>query len=750
MAPDGNPDEFFGHAVALSEDFLFISANRKDQYDVGERPSQLNIGSVYIYKKSGNAWLFHEQLFAPDIVMHGSFGQEIACTNNYLAISEFAENGTGFKGYVHVYRRSGDSWARIATFRPSDIPDTDSFGRSIAMDDSTIVVGTGNTENDIRYDMKAYVFNRKGEWVSGTEDAILEQNTQMKLWWDRFGYSVALHDDVIVVGAPGWGEDTDFFGDQYARGAVFVFLKPPGGWKGVLKESARILPSDPIRDRSFGTSVAVNEDNIVVGAPHTYFDWNVVDNLNNEDGKILPGAIYHFLKRGSWTTTDQEDYKILSLNPEPQDMFGAKVIIEGGVIYVGAPQDDTESGHVTGSVQVRNLDPKIIAVETPCAEDGPVKLNAQPSGGLWSIEGYASQTEGQFSLAEGTYTAVYSINGCAAEQVFTVVSSDRVVDAVSPGQMGKCDYERAQIELRTNASEDQYFWYYKEHESDEYELVQQGYQRLEVTDAGYYLAEVRHPLCKPLIHNFTLIDFPAVNPVIGNTEIVCSDEPVQLTAQPEGGTWSSLANTEGVLDPSSLENGGFMVRYTIRTPEGCEYWDDEVVQIDKISQPAIEQVGESTCDGSPVMLYVNGPPTSVNTTIEWLSDRDPAAVLHTGPNFETTTPGTYFARLRLHSCFASSNPISVKVSPDSLFVPNVFTPNEDAKNDFFEISAEGIIDFRLTVANRYGKEIFSTREADFRWAGDGHPPGVYFWFIQYVTCMNEKKSLRGFVQLLSD
>ncbi len=72
-------------------------------------------------------------------------------------------------------------------------------------------------------------------------------------------------------------------------------------------------------------------------------------------------------------------------------------------------------------------------------------------------------------------------------------------------------------------------------------------------------------------------------------------------------------------------------------------------------------------------------------------------------------------------------------------IPNVFSPNDDGKNDFFyikgELPNECIEDFFIKIYNRWGKLIFESTDFSFKWIGDDHDPGVYF----YVVKINNKE-----------
>jgi gliding motility-associated-like protein len=79
----------------------------------------------------------------------------------------------------------------------------------------------------------------------------------------------------------------------------------------------------------------------------------------------------------------------------------------------------------------------------------------------------------------------------------------------------------------------------------------------------------------------------------------------------------------------------------------------------------------------------------------------------------------------------------VRVPDYTTFVPpNIFTPNGDGLNDFFEIPGMPAdvctSSFQhIKIFNRWGKEVFVSNENNFKWDGKGVNDGVYFYVIDY-------------------
>lgn len=93
----------------------------------------------------------------------------------------------------------------------------------------------------------------------------------------------------------------------------------------------------------------------------------------------------------------------------------------------------------------------------------------------------------------------------------------------------------------------------------------------------------------------------------------------------------------------------------------------------------------------------------------------------------------------------------------SLVIPNIFTPNDDGINDFFEPSEVlgGISNCTLSIFNRWGNEVYSKSYTGYyQWNGKTNTgehcnDGVYYYKISFEGyCDNEKTELNGFLQLI--
>src|SRR5262245_28520066 len=231
------------------------------------------------------------------------FGQVIAASGDYVVVSSPLQD-TAFQdaGAVYVFGSTDGSLLRtIAQPQPQF---GSHFGSSLAIDGNLLAVGTPTHDVGAATDAGAvYVFDlRTGALLSFlTKPGSLATG-------DNFGAAVALSGSTVVVGAP--GDDSG----ATDTGSAFVFAARTGRFiQGLLNPT-------PLGSENFGSSLAVEADTLVVGAPGA-----VVSG-------VRAGEAYLFdLTTGTRIATMS--------NPAPLAFadFGRSVAISGDRVLIGAP-----------------------------------------------------------------------------------------------------------------------------------------------------------------------------------------------------------------------------------------------------------------------------------------------------------------------------------------------------------------------------------------------------------------------------
>jgi trimeric autotransporter adhesin len=206
--------------------------------------------------------------------------------------------------YTVTLRRSGDSIAQHAYAKASNTEAGDRFGGDVALDGDTLAVGAwgedsaaqgidGDQADNSATDSGAvYVFRRSGtQWLQ--EAYIKGSNTEAG---DRFGMSVALDGDTLVVGASredsaAQGIDGDQADDSAAdSGAVYVFRRSGTQW---LQE-AYIKASNTGAGDHFGRSVALDGYTLAVGAHEEASAARGINGNQDDNSAAGSGAVYIF------------------------------------------------------------------------------------------------------------------------------------------------------------------------------------------------------------------------------------------------------------------------------------------------------------------------------------------------------------------------------------------------------------------------------------------------------------------------
>ena len=216
----------------------------------------------------------------------------------------------------------------------SDKAASDEFGYAVAIDGDTAVVGARYEDHDASGSNNkssagsAYVFTRNGSGVWSQQAKIVASDRETD---DRFGWSVGISGDTVVVGAPYEDHSASGGGTAVsAAGSAYIFTRSGSVWS----EQAKLVAGDRRADDYFGWSVDVDRDTVIVGAH--YQDYDASDGNN----KSKAGSAYVFTRTGEVWNQQQ---KIVASDRAGDDEFGYAVAIDGDTAVVGARYEDHDA-----------------------------------------------------------------------------------------------------------------------------------------------------------------------------------------------------------------------------------------------------------------------------------------------------------------------------------------------------------------------------------------------------------------------
>lgn len=312
---------------AAEDDFGITVAISGDTVVIGAPLNYNDRGSAYLYTKPTGDWVTTTetvQLIGATSDGADWFGNSVAIENETIVVGAYEDNDE--RGAVYLFTLPGGGWTTAtesAKLTASDGAAGDRFGRSVAISGDTILIGMGPW--DPRFNQgKAYLFEKPlSGWVSGSESAILTASDGES--GDNFGWAVALSGDTAAMGA--WGDD-DVADDA---GAVYIFEKPGSQWATSDAFTAKLTASDGSAYDEFGDTLSLDGDVLVVGLQY----------------KNDKGAVYVFEKPFDGWATGNETAILTASDGAESDEFGISVSISGDALAVGADVNQS-----TGSVYV--------------------------------------------------------------------------------------------------------------------------------------------------------------------------------------------------------------------------------------------------------------------------------------------------------------------------------------------------------------------------------------------------------------
>jgi hypothetical protein len=463
---DAAAEDQYGFSVAVKAGTMVVGAPYKDDACPTAEPS-CNSGAVYLFKSEGNTWIPNRTTFkltASDAVKGDQFGWSVAIDGDRLAVGAPSKNeGPPVSGAVYLFRYDGNGWLPDESQEKltASIPKIyERFGFSLALDDDRLVVGAPGSNS-------AYVFDRQqdGKWLPADIPPL--QTASM------FGSAVAARNGRVAVGAPGSG---------------LAFVLEGSSWVQL-----------PAQAPFLGCSLAFHGDTVVVGAPSSMHPFVSATGA---------GSVHLFTLQG--TTWVQEDVLELPY----AGGFGSSVSSNGDTLVVGAPFDEAihpvsqEVVQDAGSSYVFAYENNEWLVQTqliagdPQASDNP---NAEPF--VNDRFGWAVATDGNAVVAGAPFLNDVKLpNNAGAVYGFVLTSDNSAPTAHAefyPDEVTEGDLVTLDGSFSSDPDNDPLTYQWAQKQSDHEILVE-----LDLTDpmTPTFIAPELNPECASFAFTLTVKD----------------------------------------------------------------------------------------------------------------------------------------------------------------------------------------------------------------------------------------------------
>jgi len=202
--------------------------------------------------------------------------------------------------------------------------------------------------------------------------------------------------------------------------------------------------------------------------------------------------------------------------------------------------------------------------------------------------------------------------------------------------------------------------------------------------------------------------------------------------------------------------GNYIITGTLKdTLSDCQ--NTKTLSINAYPVPVAEFVysPERPIEGLETVIFTNNSKGEDQTNWNWFFiNNDGYRSFNENTSYFFGDAGVYPVAFIVKNTWGCSDSMVkiIKVELDfNVYVPNVFSPNADGRNDIFLPTLRGIKFYKLTIFNRWGEKIFETDDVLMGWDGTLNGKDckndAYTWKI-YVSALNgDMKQLTGHVTL---
>lgn len=401
-AADGAANDHFGISVSISGDIVIVGGGAFQ-----------DAAYVFYRDESGpGAWGQVAKLTIADSMWDNDFGIAVSISGDTAIVGasyDTPDNDHLRQGAAYVfYRNQGgpDAWGQVAKLVTTDGAPEDRFGGSVSINGDTVVIGAMGVDIGGNVEQgAAYIFyrDRGGADTWGQVGKITSADGAVD---DNFGVSVSVSGDTAIVGS-----------GANIGGAAYVYYRDQGGadaWGQVIKLTA----ADNAAGLGFGR-VAVNGDIAIVGASGA-----------DIGGRADQGAAYIFYRNQGGANAWGQVVKLTAADGAAEDLFGWSVAVSGDTAVVGSQWADIGSNEYQGAAYIfdRNQGGPDSwgQVEKLVAEDGVAYDNF----------GYAVAVSGETSVVGAAFATVGGNASQGAAYVFGPTACVPLTDVSIAGPLG--------------------------------------------------------------------------------------------------------------------------------------------------------------------------------------------------------------------------------------------------------------------------------------------------------------------------
>tara|TARA_Y100000310_G_scaffold57488_2_gene52685 strand:+ start:12214 stop:14238 length:2025 start_codon:yes stop_codon:yes gene_type:complete len=317
---------------------------------VGAPGEDSDDGSVFIFESSYDQLSDQDpQKVFPDIRVSGArFGTQVAIAGDYIIVGAYEENNS--TGAVYVFKKNDSEWEQTQKIYITDGATNDQFGFSIAGYGDFFIVGAPNEDvNGRAFAGAAYLFeNINNSWelvsrITSSEALDVDRNIEL----DFFGYDVDIDEDYAVVGSYG-ARGSQGIVDVFSRNKGWGYIKTLTASDGMANDKFGLSVSV---DRNTIVVGAPGVDDIASEAGAVYFFQDVEPTMRlaqefNVRGEFVPSKTSIYLKRSGNNVFDHFPIENDNNNPIDATNFQSIKQKSNKIIFNDTVPGFTDNGYM--------------------------------------------------------------------------------------------------------------------------------------------------------------------------------------------------------------------------------------------------------------------------------------------------------------------------------------------------------------------------------------------------------------------
>lgn len=418
----------------------------------------------------------------------------------------------------------------------------------------------------------------------------------------------------------------------------------------------------------------------------------------------------------------------------------------------------------TINLLIQDVQPISVSINNPivpCPGDNIV-LTASVSGGLvpYNYSWSTGQTTNSISLAP-TATGTYSVT--VVGQCVNTSASDTVVVnvpvfqplqiSVSDDITSICPFVSEILEVDAMGGSGTYF----------YNWISAGNSIGNIdsivvspSSSSLYIVTVSDNCGAQVVDTISYtITSPPLETSLSEFPEICPNDSAFISVSASGGFgnyhyfWPSTGDTvSGIwVTPSQTTS------YLVEVSDDCQTFNVPAVSQVVVVKPNADftYLSSNLVEGLPISIMNL---TTNGYVYNWIfSDGGTSTLMH--PTHVYDSSGLYFVTLIAEDAKGCIDSITKPIFIEKefyIYIPNTFIPDNDRYNEYFSGSFIGVKSVEIYVFNRWGEQIYESKDLNFRWDGTYNgskvQDGTYSWLLKYKRGSGNTEVLTGHINVL--